>query len=85
MPNCVCVCVSGGHVCGSAQPLVPVRNLPFSLLKAGETMERSEVDGGWGVLKVDEGGTEMGKADAKINTCPTLPVIALNTLSCDVL
>lgn len=36
----VYVCVPGGQVCGSAHPLVPVRNLPFSLLKAGETMER---------------------------------------------
>lgn len=52
------VCVAGGPVCGSAPPLGPVRNLPFSLLKAGETMERVEVNvsvvvvvvvvGGWG-------------------------------------
>lgn len=35
----VYVCVPEGQVCGSAHPLVPVRNLPFSLLKAGGTME----------------------------------------------
>lgn len=77
----LCVCVAGGQVCGSAHPLAPVRNLPFSLLKAGGTMERGEVDfGGGGMLqRRREGGIEIGKgihADLKIDTSPTLPVIS---------
>lgn len=37
---CVCVCTARGQVCAlPSPPLTAVRNLPFSLLKAGETME----------------------------------------------
>lgn len=43
----VCVCVIDRSV-GLPIPFAPVRNLPFSLFKAGETMERGEVDWGGG-------------------------------------
>lgn len=45
---CVCVLLEDRFV-GLPTPLAPVRNLPFSLLKAGETMEGG-VEGGGGMM-----------------------------------
>lgn len=54
MPNsvrvCVCVWLEDRSV-GLPTPLASVRNLPFSLLKAGETMEGGEFFWGGGWLK----------------------------------
>lgn len=49
---CVCVCVwLEDRSVGLPTPLASVRNLPFSLLKAGETMEGGEFFLGGGGLK----------------------------------
>lgn len=52
---CVCVCVwLEDRSVGLPTPLASVRNLPFSLLKAGETMEGGEFFGGGGVEAQDQ-------------------------------
>lgn len=57
MPNsvrvCVCVWLEDRSV-GLPTPLASVRNLPFSLLKAGETMEGGEFFLGGGVEAQDQ-------------------------------
>lgn len=80
---CVCVWSSGLRVC---LPLASVRNLPFSLLKAGETMGRSEVDARAGCDDVVKKGRVAKKwseafihaALKNIHFPPPLPVVCPN-------